>query len=391
MRSHTYFPFLIGLVICELSVFLSVDAFLPALPDLAHSFSIGVMSAQYAITAWYLGSALLPLLMGPIAEHFGYRPTLLAGALIFLLSNLLCTTAHTFTWFLAGRVIQGCCVAMVLTPGYATVHHLLTQKHAITTTAWMSAITVLAPAFGPLGGALILQWQHWPVIFMILSASTLIALLLLLPGTPHIARSHDYSQKLGTLLRQYGRIIGHRPYLHFQLARCSLFAILVAWITTSPILLMHTFDFTQLQFAYAQALVFGFFIMGTKGVKILLKTMEPPTLLAYTLIFALCFGILSLLSAWLAPSEPWLFAAFTAGLGLCAGLSLSSLDRLAIETVSEPMGMRIAMGGFLFSLFGLLGSAMTSLIRVDQLLPLSIVMVAFSCMASLLLFMRPKA
>ena len=68
-------------------------------------------------------------------------------------------------------------------------------------------------------------------------------------------------------------------------------------------------------------------------------------------------------------------------MALGIGMSLSSLDRLAIECSDQPMAMRIAMGGFLFSLFGFGGSLSASLIGHTQLLHLAILMCALALLA----------
>ena len=257
MPQTNHRAFVFFLVFYELAVYLSVDAFLPALPQVAQAFPHHHWPIAYTLTGWYLGTALTPLLLGPIAEKIGYRSAMFTGAIIFLGATLTCTLTQNFYGFLAARILQGCCVAAVLTPGYGTIHHLFDQKQAIKTTAWMSGITVLAPSAGPMLGAVVLQFSNWRAIFGGLFALALVCNVGLYAYMPTLAHEpHDYVSRKTTLLQQYGRILVANNYLRYKATQCLLFACLIAWITTSPMLLMETFGFDAVPFAWAQVVVF---------------------------------------------------------------------------------------------------------------------------------------
>ena len=81
------FPIL--LVVYEISVYLSNDMYLPALPDMMHDLQISATQAQLTITMWFIGAASTPLVMGAFADHFGRRPTLLTGGVIYVFGVML--------------------------------------------------------------------------------------------------------------------------------------------------------------------------------------------------------------------------------------------------------------------------------------------------------------
>lgn len=383
-KHHRVFVFF--LVFYELAVYLSVDASLSALPQIAKAFPHHTWPIAYTLTGWYLGSALTPLLLGPLTEHLGYRRTLLLGGAVFLGATLTCTLTQTFTWFIIARVLQGACVSAVITPGYGTIHHLLDQKQAIKTTAWMSAITVLAPSAGPMVGAVILQFFNWRWIFASLFSLALVCLIGLYSRMPALkTTSHDYDAKLPTLCRQYWRILCARNYLRYKTTQCLLFAALIAWITTSPMLLMETFGFNAVQFSWSQAVIFGCYIVGTKCVKHLLDRWKPTQFLKTTIAGAVVCSLLAAGMGYQYTAHPWPLIVCTAGIALGVGSSMSSLDRLSVECSDQPMGMRIAMGGFLFSVFGFLGSLSASIIGHTQLWHLGTLMCALVALAMALM------
>ena len=392
MLPSSHRAFVTYLVFYELAVYLSVDAFLPALPDVMQAFPHHSWPIAYTITGWYLGTALTPLLMGPLAEHIGYRRTLFAGAAVFLGATLVCALTSNFTWFLIARILQGSCVAAVLTPGYGSIHHLMEQKQAIKTVAWMSAITVLGPSAGPMLGAVVIQWLDWRWIFAGLFALALVCnvgLYFRMPTLNHAP--HDYDAPKARLIHQYARILGAPHYMRYKGSQCLLFACLIAWITTSPMLLMESLKFDAVSFAWAQVAVFGAFIMGTKAVKYGLQQWQPTALLVRTILIAMLCGLLVLGCGQLYPTHTWWFIAAIAGMAFGIGMSLSSLDRLAIECSDQPMAMRVSMGGFLFSIFGFGGSLSANLIGHERLLPLGILMCSLAWLAGLIMVCKRSA
>ena len=245
---------------------------------------------QYAITVWFLGTALLPLFMGPIAARYGDRRVLLLGAVVYLLSNVVCATTHSAGLFLFARVTQGACVAAMNTPGYAILHRTLDQKKAIKTLAWMSSITVLAPTAGPLLGALMLTLTSWHGIFVLLAGGTAIAIVGLFVFTPHRASIEPDATTTDGLWQNYRAVLSAPHYLRFKLTQCSLFAAIS--ITASPMLLMTYHHYTSTQFALAQCAVFSSFIVGPPRGWLLRHT-NPARFLRISTLCAATTGVLA--------------------------------------------------------------------------------------------------
>ena len=65
---------------------LSIDAMLPALPEI--TVSLGVTNrndAQLVIGLFLLGNTVGQLLFGPLSDAFGRKPVIIAGLTLFLL------------------------------------------------------------------------------------------------------------------------------------------------------------------------------------------------------------------------------------------------------------------------------------------------------------------
>lgn len=112
------FPLL--LVLYEISMYLSNDAYLPALPHIVHDLSTSNHLVQLTLTAWFLGSASMQLFLGPLADKIGRRPVLLFGGLIYILSTIGCAITNDINTLLVLRFIQGASITSMIIAGYAT-------------------------------------------------------------------------------------------------------------------------------------------------------------------------------------------------------------------------------------------------------------------------------
>lgn len=78
---------------------------------------------------------------------------------------------------LLARFLQAAVVATLGTAGYASLHESYERIRAIQLLALMGSIVIVAPAFGPLLGGLILQWFSWRWLFILLTVWASIALV----------------------------------------------------------------------------------------------------------------------------------------------------------------------------------------------------------------------
>lgn len=86
---------------------LSMDMYLPALPNIAKDFHTNASFAQLTITFFVLGLALGQLLTGPISDVTGRRKPLLIGLMAYFIVSLLCVFSPSIWGLIILRFIQG--------------------------------------------------------------------------------------------------------------------------------------------------------------------------------------------------------------------------------------------------------------------------------------------
>src|SRR3982750_4917816 len=74
---------------------LSIDLYLPALPNLTHDLSASPSSVQLTLTGILVGLGLGQLLIGPLPDIYGRRRPLLMGIAVSVVTALLCAVAPT--------------------------------------------------------------------------------------------------------------------------------------------------------------------------------------------------------------------------------------------------------------------------------------------------------
>jgi Bcr/CflA subfamily drug resistance transporter len=374
------FPIL--LVVYEISVYLSNDMYLPALPNMMHDLQISATQAQLTITMWFIGAASTPLVMGALADHFGRRSTLLTGGMIYVFATIICALAVNESTILIPRIIQGAMISSMMVAGYACIHESYEHKEAIRLLAIMGGVSVLAPALGPLLGAIVLSFASWRFIFWIIGLLSTIMLISLYYNMPEtLFPERRQALNLGTIMNNYWLVITNKKFIVLMAVLGCTFAGFISWIAAGPLLVIESLKYNAVAFGWMQALVFGAYIFGSHLVNFLLKTHDAHRLITLGLSVSLISGICLLLFSVLLPTQFYLFLSAIIFYSFGSALCFAPLNRLIIESTDQPMGIRVAMFTAGLMLCGVLGSSMASIIYNGTLFSLAIIIAVGIVMA----------
>ncbi len=102
----------------------------------------------------------------------------------------------------------------MMVAGYASIHDLYDDKHAIHILVWMGSAAIIAPAIGPVFGGLILIIANWQAIFYILFLLAFLALTLLWFIMPeNISSSEKKNLQIKTLIHTYQSIFSNTSFM----------------------------------------------------------------------------------------------------------------------------------------------------------------------------------
>jgi MFS transporter, DHA1 family, multidrug resistance protein len=174
------------LALITLTGTLAMHIFVPALQLAAHDFAASASTAQLTLSAYIVGLSLGQLTYGPTSDHFGRRPVLIIGMIIYALSSLAAMLAPTMNALILARFIQalGGCAGLVL--GRAIVRDNASGNDAARNLSLMNLMVMAGPGLSPLIGSALAATTGWRSIFTALSCLGLANLILiwrLLPET----------------------------------------------------------------------------------------------------------------------------------------------------------------------------------------------------------------
>ncbi len=251
------------LVLFEFSTYVSNDMIMPGMPHVVHDFHASIGSASFALSAALLGNVSLQWLLGPLSDHRGRRPVLLAGVVFFILSCLGMYGVHSMVQFVWLRALQGAGVAFVAAVGYPSVQEAFDEARAVRTVALMASVALLAPLLGPILGALIVTWASWRTIFGLIAGLACVALYGLwrhMPETASPASSNRLS--LRRLLGDYLPVLRDARILSACAALGFACIPLMNWIALAPVIFIEREGMTAVLYGAWQLPVFGAMIVG---------------------------------------------------------------------------------------------------------------------------------
>ncbi len=144
----------------------TIDAMLPALPEMGAELSPdNINKIQLVITSFMLGMGAGTFIVGPLADAYGRRPILLAGAVLYCAGSVLGGLGDSLEMLLLARFAQGVGAAGPRVVGMAVVRDLFRGREMARITSFVIMVFSIVPALAPTLGAIIVALSGWRMIF----------------------------------------------------------------------------------------------------------------------------------------------------------------------------------------------------------------------------------
>lgn len=153
--------FLIGFFIDCINIFMSAIA----LPDIASTFSTNQSMVAWVTNSYILGLVLIMPISLWLAGRFGNQKLLCFSMLLFSVSVLLCGLSDSIYSLIFWRFIQGIAGGLLIPVGQALVFALFPGKERHHISTMIMAVALIAPAFSPALGGMIIESLSWRWVF----------------------------------------------------------------------------------------------------------------------------------------------------------------------------------------------------------------------------------
>lgn len=144
----------------------SIDAMLPALPDIADQLTPdNVNRAQLILTVFVAGMGFGTLFAGPISDAIGRKRAINVGLAIYGVATIAAIFARSLEFLLIARFVQGIGASGPRIVGLALVRDLYAGREMARITSLVMMIFILVPAMAPSLGAGIIWLTGWRGVF----------------------------------------------------------------------------------------------------------------------------------------------------------------------------------------------------------------------------------
>ncbi|WP_180117607.1 multidrug effflux MFS transporter [Acinetobacter sp. YH12096] len=361
---------------------LSIDMYLPALPQMADDFGVTTQQVANSLPAYFLGLAIGQLIYGPVSDRIGRKTPLYFGLVLYICASFLCVFAKSEWSLIAARVLQalGGCVGVVI--ARAAIRDRLSMQASAQAFASMMIVTTIAPIIAPTLGAWVLQVFEWQYIFAVL---VLVGIFCLFCVHFFFQETLPVERRLKLSLKQvlglYGAILQDETFRKPMLTGCFSGAILFCYISGSSAILMDGYGLSQQQFAYVfGANALGIMVFSTLNKK-LANRLDVRHRLQLGNALQLC-GVLILLAAGLFNLSSIIVVMF--GMFLCVasiGFTGPNAMALAMSEQGSRAGTASAIMGSMQFACGLMAGVFLNFLVWSALINMALIMLLFVVIA----------
>ena len=310
----------------------SIDAYLPAFPNIQSTLHATPLEVQQSLTFYMLAFAGMVLWHGALSDAFGRRNVILVSLAMFAIGTLGCASAHTVHYLWVFRIMQGVSAGAGVVVGRAIIRDLYEDAAAARLLSLVTMIFSIAPAIAPILGGWIVTLSDWRAIFLSLLAYSVLLFIFCyrrLPETLPPEKRHPFNPRF--LVRNYGEIL-RSPLFHFKTGVVALnFAGLFIYISAAPVFLPEQLHLGASQFGWLFIPSVSGVFLGALAANRMAGKMTFSRQIGIGFCFLLAASVFNLIyHVFLPPSLPWtvlpmLF--YTFGMSVVApGATLLALD-----------------------------------------------------------------
>ena len=370
---------------------LSIDMYLPALPQMAEDFQVSTLQIANTLPAYFMGLAIGQLIYGPISDRIGRKKPLYFGMALYAVASLLCILAPDHWSLIAARILQalGGCVGVVM--ARAAIRDCLDVQSSAQAFAQMMIVMGVAPVMAPVIGAVMLQYFEWQGIFILLSIIGLICLLCVhffFDETLKVENRLKLNFKQVLIL--YSSILQDKSFRLPMLAGCLSGASLFCYISSASAVFTDGYGLTQKQFAFA-------FALNAMGI-ILISACNKQLARRFSVFQRLKIGgwiqvsgaIILLIAGflYLAPMALVMLGMFLAVSGI--GFTGPNAMAIAMAQQGARAGTASAIMGSAQFACGLIGGIILNFLFWDVILNMAVLMVLFTLSGLIAIFAVEK-
>ncbi|NOR31855.1 MAG: Bcr/CflA family efflux MFS transporter [Sulfitobacter sp.] len=334
---------------------LTMDLYLPALPQMTETFATNHSMVNLTLGAYMIAFAIGMLFWGPLSERTGRKPILFYALTIYIVASILCAFAFNIEALITLRALQGFAGGGVTVVGTTIVKDLYDGRERERVMAVVMSLIIIAPMIAPVLGAFLLKIASWHMMFITLAIFGCCAFAL-------VTLYHETLEEksTGPLLKSWARlgtVMKNTRFGYLLVIFSAAPMCLMAFIGISSYVYVDRFGMTEQAFSFIFALNAAFAMLGPY------LYLKFSRFIPVQSIILACFGILILggiSMLFVGSMSPWAFAAIAAACTVAVIIVRVPGANLLLEQQSRDTGSAAALIQFSVTLMGAAGIQIVS-------------------------------
>ncbi|NEB76547.1 multidrug effflux MFS transporter [Streptomyces sp. SID14478] len=384
--------FLVTLVLGGLTAVpaLSMDMYLPALPEVTGSLHTSAATAQLTLTACLTGMALGQLVVGPMSDKWGRRRPLLICLFLYIAATAICAAAPSAALLIALRLLQGLAGSAGIVIARAVVRDLYDGVAMARFFSSLMLISGVAPIVAPLIGGQVLRVTDWRGVFVVLTVVGIALTALVWKCLPEtLAPALRHGGGLGETLRTMRALLADRVFTGYMIAGGFAFAALFSYVSASPFVIQEIYGASPQTFSLLFGLnSIGLIATGQLNGKVLVGRVNLDKVLGTGLaliVLAATFLLLVATGTFGTPEDLGLAPIATGLFVLMASMALATPNTNALALMRTPhaAGSASALLGTSSFLIGAIASPLVGIAGEHTAVPMALVQLSCGLAAAL--------
>ena len=232
----------------------SIDMYLPAMPQIAESLSTANATVQLTLSSYLMGVMLGPLFISPLSDALGRKPVLMSCLVVYCVASVGCALAGSISELIVYRVVQALSGGTTFVLSRAILSDLYQGNDLSKASSTMLLIMTVAPIIAPIGGAQVLRFYEWRVIFGLLVFLGALGVVLLFFVRETLPKTSRRSMQPFSILKSYGQIFRSMQAMGYIVVASGGAGTFFASLTASPFIFIDHFGMSPENFSYLFAM-----------------------------------------------------------------------------------------------------------------------------------------
>lgn len=351
---------------------LSMDLYLPGLPDLRTDLAASDAAAHLTVTGCIVGLALGQFATGLVPERYGRKPPLVVGISLWICATIACALAPTIWVITALRVAQGVGAGLSIALARSVIADL-DPEHLAEHLSRMMLVLSVVPILAPAIGGLALSLTSWRGLFASLAVTGIVLLLVVRRFLPESRPPREDEADLGAAggLRHI-LALGRKPaFLLPAVVSGAGFGVLFSYISDSPFVFRDHYELGPTAYGLMFGINASSLIAGFQLGPLLKRRWGTRRVLLIATTIGAIGGTAMVVSAAAAPAAVAPIAVSLMVMLLAAGIVIPLATAAAIDAHPEHVGSASGLSGALqFLIGGTLATLPVALDLGDGAIPL---------------------